>query len=504
MSKFGENVKDAAWGAQGTDSGDDRSYIQAALDYCESVNGGMVVIPRGIYRIGKHPTQDYGLRIPSRVRVYGLGWGVTVLKQYGDAASTTFPLIQIDNGAEFVELENFTLDQSGLSNPLTDACELIRVDDATVLKFLRLQFKNGVANAGSYLRFRGDAETVWMDGLELREAGGTPIHVTGGLDTFWLNMSRIVQSGEDDTILLNAVDGDIVDGKIMNCRITASQKYGVRVAGTESRTGLQFADNKIEGFVSLTGMDHSDWSSDVTASASGVSEAVFEATDCTSCLFVDSRLKRASTCDDGYVALIDTPSRAGVRRITWIQETSGGLLHVVDPTDFCMSGNNAEVTDAGTGNDAYLIEAVAVTSTFQIVGDNISADAGTWDYAVHVKSNTGSFGDIQVNLGRAGDCDIGAYLDGALAKFTGKNMIAGGSIDADTAAWDVSDSAVAVNIGSNASTFGPQWFGYKQDPAGNLTARQGSICSRVDDASGAGQVNVKESGTGTSGWDPKP
>jgi hypothetical protein len=180
------NVKDPAFGAQGDGVTDDRSHIQAAINTCLAAGGGTVFFQAGTCLIGKDGANPYAFAIDNVDNVRFL----------------------IKGGSDTTEFELLSFDQSGLTSPGTDVCHVIDVISASVVKFINCQFKGSVTHTGAYIHMGGtsgrSADLIWIDGCELRDAGGPPIWIDGGTSKVWILDSTIVQSGEDDTVLIAA------------------------------------------------------------------------------------------------------------------------------------------------------------------------------------------------------------------------------------------------------------------------------------------------------------
>ena len=519
------NVKDPVIGtigdgAIGDGVADDRAAIQRAYDACAAIGGGTIFFPRGTYLCGESDANQYSFLIDNtdNVRWLGCGWGGSVLKQSGSAASGAFDLFRISGGSEATEFEGLTFDQSGLTSPGTDQCNLINVLEAHIVKIIDCRFTGGVTNAGAYVRIGGVAgdlcDIVYITDCDMRDAGGPAIQIDGEVDAVFILDNTLVQTGSElDVVYINdTASAPISNVKVLNNKVTSAAGYAVRASSADVLDRVMISENVLLGFVGLDGLTKSQFQNNqVYATAAGLAVPVLSIANCTHVQAQKNILSRGAGCDDGLVCKVDTSTRIQVQSNQWIQEVpESGILHCVDTTILQLSHNYVRMADAGASTTvAYLIEAATVPiDNIQIIGDNIKADTGTWLYAVHFKSNTETIGAIQVVPGIFEDCATGVYLDengGGAGRFSQPNyiMIAGGVIDASTAAYGISTTGVFIRIGANASTFGAQMIAGNGSPNTVVTARVGSTYLRLDgdlDGGATTTLYVKESRTTSSGW----
>ena len=511
------NVKD--YGAAGDNVTDDRASIQEAIDDAVAAGGGTVFFPPGTYLCGKDGANPWSFRINGvdNVRFLGCGWSGSVLKQSGNAGAGAFHLVQIEGGSDSTEFQSIVLDQGGLVNPGADLCSLIEVTEATIVKFVNCRFTGGVANAGAYVHVGGvlgdEVDIVMLDACDLRDAGGPCVWIESGVRHAWVTDSFIVNSNaEPDTILLEDSTGDeIQDLKIMGCYVENATHYGIRgtaVGGQILR--MQISSTLVMGWMKFDNLARCQiQGNEAIASAAGFADAVLTVEDSSEVQIQRVITRRVSSAAAGVNIRVANCDRVMVQSSHWIQETANtGLLVLVGACDAIqLQGNIGFSSNAGAGvADAYHIEADGgLITNLQITGENLSTTGGTWDRAIFITATGGgTIGAVQVIPGVFTDCDTGVVFDdggAGAATFTetGSLMVAGGVIDATTAAWDITVATVYLRVGSNACTFGPQMIAGNGDPEGAVTARIGSMFQRLDGGA-ATTLYIKESGVGNVGW----
>jgi hypothetical protein len=341
----------------------------------------------------------------------------------------------------------------------------------------------------------------------LRDAGGPPIWIDGGTSKVWILDSTIVQSGEDDTVLIaDTISAAMQDIKITGNHIESSQKFAIRLTSAVLLNRVQITDNLLLGWVSMTGATKSQiQDNQVHVTLAEISDPVIDIAGSTHIQIQNNLVHQSSGCAIGYMTKVSSSARVQVQKNEWFQEVTGvGLVHLIDSSALQLQGNNSRVTNAGSSTvDAYLIEASAsAVDNIQITGENITADSGTWNRAIRVLSSGQAFGVIHVVPGVLDDCATGVLFDdggGGADRFTGLLMVAGGIIDATTKAWDATASGVYIRIAGNASPFGPNVIAGNGSPESTVTAGIGSIHHRLDGGTST-TLYVKESGTGNTGW----
>ncbi len=506
------NVKD--YGATGDGTTDDRTTIQLAITDAEAA-GGTVFFPPGTYKCGKSGANPYSFLLDGTSNVRFLGCGpASVIKQSGSAATGAYNLFRLSGGCNTVEFELLTFSQAGLTSPGENECHLIKLVEAEIVKFIHCKFTGGVATAGAYVHMGGtaDLETrlVWVQGCDMRNAGGPIVWIDGGVNTVWLLDNDMVNTAtSDETILVaDTVDEDISDIKILNNHIENTQKYALRVTTSGLAERFQVSSNLLLGFVSCTTLQKSQFQhNEVYVSVAAITDPVVLFADCTYQQCQKNVIGRASTAADGLVAKFDTCLRSQVQSNDWVQETTGatsGLVHILDCSTCQFGGNNTRTTDAGASiTDAYLVEAVAVVAdNLQFSNEQVTALAGTWLSGIRVKYNGANVGAVQLTGGVIRNVATGVLFDdnsGGAGVFTSLLMVAGGLIEASTAAYSVTVAGVYVRVGTNASTFGAQMIAGAGTPEGAVTARIGSLFLRSDGGAST-TLYVKQSGTGNTGW----
>jgi hypothetical protein len=509
------NVVD--YGATGDGVTDDRAAIQLAIEDAEVI-GGTVYFPPGTYLVGKDGANPYSFLIDGvdNLRFLGTGWGGSVIKQSGSAGSGAWDIFRVQGTADTTEWEALTFDQSGLTSPGAGLCHAIHLTDCSIAKVLTSRFTGSVSGAGSYIHTGGVtsklARLIWIVDCEMRNAYGPCVHFDSGTEIAWLVDSTLVnESTDDDTVLIDdSLDEDIEDIQIKGCRIENNQKYGIRATSGATMQRVQMQGNLILGFVDCTELSRSQFQgNEVYLSVATLTDPVCLFTDCTDIQFQKNIVGRASTCGVGLLAKWDTCVGVQQHGNTWIAEKAGsGLWHALDTKEFQSQGNIADkVTDAGSSTvSACIVESDAVNiDNIQITHDLVIATTGTWLNTVLVKAGAGTIGAVLVAPSLYRDTATGVYFDedgGGASQFTTFLMVAGGIIDATTAAFACSTTGIYVRIAGNASTFGANGIAGNGDPEGALTARVGSWFHRLDGGA-ATSFYVKETGTGNTGWAAK-
>lgn len=501
------NVKDPAYGAAGDGVTDDRAAIQLAIDDAVAA-GGTVFFPPGTYLCGKSGANPYSFVLDgvSNIRFLGCGWGNTTLLQSGSAGGGAYNLVRITGGCDSIEFELLSFDQSGISAVLADQCHLVNILEARIVKLLNCRFAGGVATAGAYVHIGGSAgdtcEIIWIAGCEMRLPGGPCVWLEGESRVIWVIDSDLV-SAVDRVIRLDGTVGTgISDVKVMGNHIeNTTTEYAVH--GTTQLERIALHDNLILGHVAMTDVTKLQIQAcEIYASVAGFADPVVEVVDSTYVQCQGVIIGRASTSDAGLIWRLDTCDTCQVQENTWIQEGAAGIGYAVDTSKLQLQTCLVRATNPGAAGDCFTIEAVADVDNIQITNLNVAADAGAWTNAIHILSSGGDFGVVQVTPGVLDNCDVGVFFDenghGA-GVFTGLLMVAGGVIEAATAAWQVSASGIYVRVASNASTFGANVIAGNGSPEGAVTARVGSMYMRLDGGAGT-SLYIKETGTGNTGW----
>ncbi len=368
-----------------------------------------------------------------------------------------------------------------------------------------------MANAGAYVKLGGTidvfATRVWVDGCLMDSANGPCVWVEGGTSVVWVADSTLSCTGSSPTVFIDdSIGTDIMDVKVLGNRIESTTGYAVRsTQGTLTR--IQIQQNAVLGLVDCVGLERSQFQNNSTfLDIASLTAAVVSFSGCYGMQIQSNIIGRSSTPGIGRLVKLDTCERTQLHRNDFIQEKTGsGLVHAVDSTDLQIHGNISITTNAGSSTvAAYLVEADAENITnLQISGDQITAAAGTWKYAVHFLSTAGTLGNILVVPGIYDDCVTGVYFDtngAAASRFPGIKMVAGGIIDCTTSSFDFSVSGLYVRIGGNASTKGPNIWAGNGTPEGNVASAVGSEYARLDGGAGTARY-TKETGAATAaGW----
>lgn len=504
------------YGAKMNGTDDDAPALRLAIAAAQAVGGSTVFVPYGPMKLGKDGANPWCIRINagSNIRILGSGWGTRWI-QTADAASGACPLVLIDGASTGTTIEGISISQGGLTNPGAGDCPLIDIAQGEITKILYCKFQDGISGAGPYVRVGGTGNScsvIWLSGLDMVDAGGPNILIDGLVSVVWIEDGRFEQDDDDDNILiLDSISEAIADIKLFGNTITSTQKYAVRASSADTLERLQFDDNTISGFVSVTGAVRSQFQGGtVSASVAGISEPVIMIDNCSEYQLQEVIVRRNATCAQGLVVKIRDSDTSQLQGCQWHQETDDtGLVHVQDCAALQLQGNIGRAADAGSDvADAYLIESTDTLADNIQIADNISADAGEWDNAVRVKatSPSGTVGAIQVH-GMIKSCDVGVLFDDdsqGAAVFTqaADGLMVGGLIAATSAAFDIIVSGVPIHIGANASKFGVNHIAGRGDPNGVFVKRRGSYYTRLDGGAGT-SFYVKESDTGSSNWGAK-
>ncbi|HVO31352.1 MAG TPA: hypothetical protein VMV18_11465, partial [bacterium] len=394
---------------------------------------------------------------------------------------------------------------------------------ATDTKILQCRYV-GVSGGGDGFRFIGAAGNLinrfWVsEHCQIESAGRYGVSINEYCQLGWVTDNYITGCGTNEINITASAAASIDLVKVCGNHLTHTASNGIAVTWSGDATNRinrsHFCENTIVGgSVVMGGMKRCQVQSNDIASGAyaGYTDAVLKITGAVDeCQFQRNIIDRQTGMGVGYVVEIlddgtHQPQKIQLQNNGLIQEvTAAGLIHTRSATNCQIGPNVASVTNAGaTSVIAILIEAIATGASdlMQVVGNIISAAAGTWQYGIEFFSNGGNIIDVLAAGNVISNVDTGVRLQGTgagLGGFTGIVGIMGSTLDGATASWSKSSTTVYPRIGGNASTFGANIFSDAGTPAGNVTARVGSLYLQTDGGAGT-TLWVKESGTGTAGW----
>ena len=273
-SKLRDVVSVKDFGVVGDGSTDDRPAIQAAIDYINSIGGGIVYIPRGTYVIGGSGSfingREYGLLLKSGVVLKGESMPVTTLKAKNsssiDLINTVRPGPVINVGVIDLKLDGNEANQ-GASPANGFNLWLYNATDALIQRVYSLNPSSWGIRPELCTRLNVQQITC----VHSAESNSDGIHFVDCDDVFGGDIW--VSSAGDDGFIIEALSKDIKNYTLSGIYVKALNELALPARGI-----LLFSDQTIAP--ALRKISNINLSSCVVESASGhgviMTEASFE------------------------------------------------------------------------------------------------------------------------------------------------------------------------------------------------------------------------------------
>jgi len=518
------NVLD--YGATGDGVTDDRAAIQLAINDA-AVIGGCVFFPPGTYAVGRNGNPySFDINGLSNICFMGVGYGGAVIKQTGDAAAGAWAIFRVRGGAQRIVFDRLGFDQAGVTNPSTSVhCILVGdgATGATDIKVLDCRFL-GLAGCGDQVRFIGAAGNLisrfWVaEHCMFDSAARHGVSINEFCEKGWVVGNELRSAGTNEINITASVAASIDLIKVAENRIEHSAANGIAVSWSGDATNRinrsHFVHNDvISGNCTFTGLKRCQIQSNQILSGvyAAYTDAVVKLSGANSESQIQKNIiQRQNGMGVGYVVEIiddgtNVPQKIQCQDNTFVQEVqAAGLVHVRSANTFQLGPNISQVTDAGgTTAIAILVDGVAAGAVDKgsVVGNNVSAAAGTWLYGIKLFSNGGNVVDVLCAGNVLNNVDTGVRLEGTgggAGGFTGKIAIMSSDLNGATTDWSKTGTTITPCIAGNCSTFGAQVLSDAGTPEAAVTARIGSLFLRRDGGAGT-TLYVKESTTGNTGW----
>jgi len=516
------------YGAAGDGVADDRVPINNAIIACNAAGGGVVYAPRGTYLMSKDGANPYSIDMNAMANVIIVGQGsATVFKQSGNAGAAAWSLFRIRGNASKIRFEDVTFDGSGLSNPAASRQNhLVEIGDGTgsptEIQFFRCRFQNTVANAGDGLHLFGAAgnlvQRVWVLDSVFESIARYGVGVEQGVSNLWVCDSYLTGCEREIAFVSTAAgvtqDVVITGNEIIHTHATERRAVSLVGHDTDRINAMAFNNNVIlNGFVEITNVADSTFVGNVqTSGVYASTDASWRVTRRVSHLafsgnvWVRTSGAGVGACFSMELADAIQPTIVRCGNNTLVQEvTAAPFIYLLDPINVSVGDNICRSSNAGaTAVDAIDVQAVnAAVDGVQLVGNQMTAAAGTFRSAIRLLCNGANIVNVQMVDNQADQIDVGIrYEDaGGGSLTTGQLMDATNLWDAATADYSEVGTTVFPYIGLNASAVGTTYRTGNGSPEGVVTARVGSLYARRD----GGQDTAfyyKETGTGAAGWVP--
>jgi len=520
------------WGATGDGTTDDTAAIQAAIDACEAVGGGVVQIPAGTYLVDDLVIDSDNVSI--------IGAGKSTVLEFPDGTITASGpsirarMIQVDGDNFSISNVAFDCNEDGQS-AWDEQVFGIRINAANNTVVRDCSFSD-IMGDGIYLSSALDDEVLFagptntlIDNCEFYadhdNRQGISIIVADGLtisDCYFYHMTKSDMPAAID-IEPGRVEKEVHNVLIVGNRFIAEERaehnYGILVTATPGGgspiTNISIIDNIFSG-----GFRYGIYLAGYSTSAETTTGIVVSGN------IMDNMNYSGGTAYSGGIFVAGTGDVLIEKNTLnmngswddWASSNRACAISVYDPNGTVTIANNALAASdscligiltrsvSGTAAGRVDIKDNALTG-FQMYGILHALDGD-------IDGNTINLVGVSTSPATHND---GIYTDTSGARIS-QNTIIGGNdmrygITADSS--DVVGISAWGNIITNALTANTRYYGnpvasaagdgeiasYWGDssPEGAVTASIGSIYQRTDGGAGT-SLYVKESGTGNTGW----
>jgi hypothetical protein len=243
------------FGAKGDNTTNDRTTIQAGLDYLESIGGGMLRVPEGVYKTSG------GLRVPSNVALQGDGFGSIIRPQAGGMGSVTTSSVTVTAAIVLVGVSNARVRDLFLdmaTNAVTNGNGIQIGESGAAVRSSDCVIENVKVTSRdrhNYLTYIKCADRNWIRNCTIKGHTSIPSSDVAGAEVYGGDGNHVVDSDfsycnpgitltqetatADSDLSNNIVSGNRID----NCR------NGIVVihAASRSHTSSLIANNIVTG-----------------------------------------------------------------------------------------------------------------------------------------------------------------------------------------------------------------------------------------------------------------